>query len=353
MKIESYKKNGKTYYKFRISLGTDPSTGKQLKIRRSGFVSRLEAEKAYIKLREEAPRMARSNPTFEDVFKRLLDIKKFSSKESTLIKLDNLYKNHFKATLGGLKISTINSSMLQDTLIQLYSTYTSAHKMFSVVEQVFALAYRERLILENPCDFITKPKLKNKIKTDNFYTKDELNLFLEEAKKQLSHQWYVFFHLLAFSGIRRGEALALFWSDLNDNVLSINKTITFTSAGFAVDDTPKTNESNREILLDPITVDLLNSLEHESKFIFSNSKGSFITSSQPIRQLHKIKNIRYISPHGFRHTHCSLLFSAGASLSEVQERLGHKDIKTTLQIYNHVYKEDKQSALDKFITFMK
>lgn len=43
-----------------------------------------------------------------------------------------------------------------------------------------------------------------------------------------------------------------------------------------------------------------------------------------------------IIPHGFRHTHCSLLFESGASIKEVQERLGHKDIKTTMNIYAHV-----------------
>ncbi len=56
--------------------------------------------------------------------------------------------------------------------------------------------------------------------------------------------------------------------------------------------------------------------------------------------------------HGLRHTHCSLLFEAGASIKEVQERLGHTDVKTTMDIYTHVTKKTKASTLDKFEAYL-
>ena len=46
--------------------------------------------------------------------------------------------------------------------------------------------------------------------------------------------------------------------------------------------------------------------------------------------------LKHVTLHGFRHTHCSLLFEMGTPLEEVQERLGHTDIKTTMNIYTHV-----------------
>ena len=101
-------------------------------------------------------------------------------------------------------------------------------------------------------------------------------------------------------------------------------------------------------------VSLLNDLKgNDSEFIFANTKGSFMAHSQPVKQLHRIKGIRYISPHVLRHTHCSLLFSSGATIPEVQQRMGHEDVKTTLQIYNHMYKEDEEKALKNFINFIK
>lgn len=59
-----------------------------------------------------------------------------------------------------------------------------------------------------------------------------------------------------------------------------------------------------------------------------------------------------ITPHGFRHTHCSLLFESGASIKEVQERLGHKDIKTTMNIYAHVTPKSIKETGDRFAKFM-
>ncbi len=63
-------------------------------------------------------------------------------------------------------------------------------------------------------------------------------------------------------------------------------------------------------------------------------------------------NIPRITVHGFRHTHCSLLFEAGATPKQVQDRLGHKDITTTMNIYAHVTRNKKQEIADQFSDFM-
>ncbi|EOS7805521.1 tyrosine-type recombinase/integrase, partial [Enterococcus hirae] len=52
------------------------------------------------------------------------------------------------------------------------------------------------------------------------------------------------------------------------------------------------------------------------------------------------------------HTHCSLLFEAGLSIKEVQERLGHSDIHTTMNIYTHVTKKQKERSADKFAAYL-
>lgn len=65
------------------------------------------------------------------------------------------------------------------------------------------------------------------------------------------------------------------------------------------------------------------------------------------------KDMRKITPHGFRHTHASLLFEAGASMKQVQSRLGHSNIKTTMNVYTHVTKEGKEETADIFGDYMK
>lgn len=350
MKVESYKKRGETLYRFRVTLPAD-ETGKRRKVQQSGFKSKLEAEKALVKVKESRPKI-REIKTFDDAFQSFVDLKKFEVKESTIERMYSTYDNHFKDTLGRKRIDKISSQDLQNLIFQLYEKFQTPHKMILLVERVFKYAYKQRLIAENPCDFIVKPRIKPRQETDNFYTREELKEFLKCAERDLSFMWFVFFRLLAFSGMRRGEALALKRQDLDDRGIMICRTISRGHSGHIVSDTPKTDKSRRYILLDNLTINLLNKLDHNGEFIFSNSKGSFITPSQPVKKLHTVKGVRYISPHGFRHTHCSLLFSAGVSIPEVQQRLGHKDIKTTLNIYNHIYKEDAEQALQKFIDYM-
>ncbi|OEG15772.1 hypothetical protein BCR25_18670 [Enterococcus termitis] len=56
--------------------------------------------------------------------------------------------------------------------------------------------------------------------------------------------------------------------------------------------------------------------------------------------------------HGFRYTHCSLLFEAGATIKEVQDRLGHSDVQTTMNIYTHVSKEKKDYTARLFANYV-
>ena len=58
--------------------------------------------------------------------------------------------------------------------------------------------------------------------------------------------------------------------------------------------------------------------------------------------------LKEITTHGLRHTHCSLLFEAGAKIKEVQDRLGHGDVQTTMNIYAHVTKKVKAETIQKF-----
>nr|WP_240507191.1 tyrosine-type recombinase/integrase [Staphylococcus cornubiensis] len=59
-------------------------------------------------------------------------------------------------------------------------------------------------------------------------------------------------------------------------------------------------------------------------------------------------NFKWLKIHSFRHTHCSLLFEAGLSIQEVQDRLRHGDIKTTVAIYAHVIEKQRDQVAEKF-----
>ena len=92
----------------------------------------------------------------------------------------------------------------------------------------------------------------------NYYTKDELKTFLEYAEKHEKYKFYVLFRLLAFSGMRKSEALALTWNNINFDKaqITINKTLILTPQVEV--STPKTKNSNRIVFIDKKTLSILN-----------------------------------------------------------------------------------------------
>ncbi len=93
----------------------------------------------------------------------------------------------------------------------------------------------------------------------------------------------------------------------------------------------------------------------KDQLVFSNEKNEFLQPTKTrkwILQAQKKYHLKQITTHGLRHTHCSLLFEAGASIKEVQDRLGHSDIKTTMNIYTHVTQKAKEEAIQKFESYL-
>jgi integrase len=222
----------------------------------------------------------------------------------------------------------------------------------------------------NPIKLIRKPKVIQEVKEDddkNFYDKEELKVFLSMAEKLPNKRAYVYFRLLAFTGMRNGEALALKWSDVDivNKTLNINKGVSRKATGLYVH-TPKTPSSIRRISLDDKTIEVLMDFMEETNsekddLIFRNENNELLTQSKSRKWLiltqNKIdeerkENMKRITVHGFRHTHASLLFEAGASIKDVQVRLGHSDIQTTMDVYTHVSKAAKEQLAEKFNDFI-
>lgn len=91
------------------------------------------------------------------------------------------------------------------------------------------------------------------------------------------------------------------------------------------------------------------------QLVFSNEHNEYLQPTKTRKWIVKVQkkyNLKSITAHGLRHTHCSLLFEAGVSIKEVQDRLGHSDVQTTLNIYAHVSKEKKTSAIQKFVDYV-
>jgi integrase len=350
MKITPYKKNGKTYYKFQIRLG-----GKVT--RRAGFTSRNQAIYAYAQLQENYEDEKNGNIKYERMYEKFLEVYKTKVKESTFNATKSIFKLHILPIFGKTKIRDISPSQCQQFVISL-ADYVKGKEYYNQAKRVIDFAKKQRLVKENPFDFVILPKFKEGRKEFNFLSPEESYMVIDHHKK--SQYWYTLFRVLIYTGLRRGEILALTWSDIDfkNREISITKTLTIGEDKKVILSSPKAKASIRVIDIDEETLIELEKLKLKSKsdIVFPNTKGKYARLSNIQDKLHKackdlgIKNVRV---HDLRHTHASLLFASGADVKYVQNRLGHEKIETTLNIYIHVTKDRREENLINFAEYMK
>nr|WP_279403966.1 tyrosine-type recombinase/integrase [Secundilactobacillus kimchicus] len=91
------------------------------------------------------------------------------------------------------------------------------------------------------------------------------------------------------------------------------------------------------------------------QLVFATSKNTFKSLNTPAKWLNSIikkHGLKKMTVHGFRHTSASLLFMAGATIKEVQTRLGHDDAETTLNVYTHVTKQMDNQTAEKLASYL-
>lgn len=378
--ITSYQnKYGKTLYMFRVYLGVDELTGKTKTTTRRGFKTKKEAELALSKIKiqvsERTYRSSRAE-TYQEVYDLWIVQYEKTVEESTFVKTVGYFKNHILPSMGNYRIEKINIAVCQKHYDEWATKVKKARTIKSYAKKVLDFAIVHGYIENNPFNHVetkVKQAYVDPIDEDeeNFYSRDELVTFLKHAEIHSDYKAYALLRLIAYTGMRKSEALALTWNDLNlvDNELTINKAIGRGKNTQLYLKSTKTGKA-RTIKIDETTVSTLkewkklqiqkyfkfgfNTLQ-KSQLIFSNKDNTFIQPGQVQKWMYSVQNkfsLKKVSPHGLRHTHCSLLFEAGASIKEVQDRLGHSDVKTTLDIYTHVTKKAKEGAIQKFVSYL-
>lgn len=379
--IQKYKnKKGKQLYKFKIYLGTDPITNKQITTTRRGFTSIKSAKSAARKLQTEFEEQGWGSDNTNDIrtFQQLFDVwfenYQLSVKKSTATDSWQIYERYIKPKFGSSNIQRINVLFCQKCVNYWYKNYREARHIKNTVSQILRYGISLEVIDENPMAKVTLPRpLPKRDNSNNFYSKNELKHFFDSLNDIGDLRYIAFFRFLAYTGVRKSEALALQWKDFNfkNNTVKISKTIYYDARlKQVIVQEPKTKSSNRVLDLDPKTVSIMQSwrADQQKRFIkiginVMNAKQYVFTQEKSNRLLvpnsvndwlkwiYKKYPQKKITVHGFRHTHASLLFEAGATIKEVQERLGHSNSKTTLDIYTHVVKEKKKETALKFADF--
>ncbi|WP_205272275.1 tyrosine-type recombinase/integrase [Lactococcus taiwanensis] len=357
MEIKAYKKkNGTTAYKFKAYIGK--KNGKSQYAEKSGFKTKADARAALHSIQEEIDNPTPKNAmTFKEFYDEWLLVYEKSVQNSTYYKTTRAFEKHVLPVLGNTSLSDFTPLELQNFRNDLSEKLKFARKLFGMVRKVFNHAVLLGYIQANPAAAVTSQGIKKKVKEKkDFYDTDELRDFLGLVEKTNDIKKIALFRVLAFTGIRKGELLALEWKDYRKSTLDINKAVSHSPVGYET--LPPKANSNRLLSLDKKTCKILDALHQtypKSTRIFESENGGMLSPSKPRKWLLEIikdKNIEPIRIHAFRHTHASLLFESGMSLKQVQYRLGHADLKTTMNIYTHITKFAKDKIGQQFSDYI-
>ena len=270
-------------------------------------------------------------------------------------------------------------------------------KTRNVISSVLRTAAEWEIIDRNPCDRVhlqgesTAEKLK-------FFTPEQVAVFLDyieqpysvkikghdrvddtgiaynvsnyETKKTVPEQLRVLFNLAVYTGMRKGELLALQWSDIDfsADVVSVSKAVTLAD-GKPVIKAPKTKTSHRLVSIPHSLTERLRRLRTDqlryrllvgdywqgSEWLFTQDNGSQMNYSTPYQAMQDIirryninkaqsDQLPLIPFHGLRHTSATLLIASKQDLKTVSSRLGHAQTSTTMNIYAHALQESDRKA---------
>lgn len=292
-------------------------------------------------------------------------------KASTLERYKRVINRYLIPELGAIKLQDLRPSHVQGLYTSLLTRSTVTGNALSpqtvtLIGAVLKKAIKyavdvDGLIAVNPVNRVPLPKGKGTIPTP--WSIQELNTFLEVAR---SHRLFFFFRLSAFTGARRGELLALRWSDFDGRAITISKNRLM--AGNEVIEQNSTKggtNGQRRVPLDRETIELfsvhrVNQLKErmalgenwqETGYVFVQENGLPLYPHTPSDLFKKLLNKAGLRPtrlHDQRHLHATELLRLGEPLHVVANRLGHRDAMVTATIYAHVSDQQAETASSTF-----
>ena len=233
---------------------------------------------------------------------------------------------------------------------------TTVRSLHLMLHSALERAVKERLILRNPTEDCIAPKAQ-KIEMQ-ILPPEHIKDYLEAADRR---GLLPMFYLELVSGLRKGELVALQWSDLDEAncTISVSKQASWDTEHQLILSRPKTGNSIREVSIPQDAVELLKQehAKHPSNpWMFPSGRTGEMYHPDSVVTLHKriLKDagLEHIRFHDLRHTFATLALQNGVDVKTVSSMLGHYDAGFTLRTYTHVTRQMQQKAAEKMGSFM-
>lgn len=314
--------------------------------------------------------------TFDEWAKYWL-IGKRQDTSSTQYNLLNSRARIWVEALSGIPMNQIKFFQLQSILFTIVNknpytgkpmTRKTAKEYIQVVRSIFEFAIDNRAVEFNPTRKLRPPQDTIESKTRRALTETERRWVME-----FDHRAKPSAMLMMLSGLRRGEATALQWSDISfeNKTISVSKSYNFKTKEMK----PLKNGKARTVFVPQVLIDYLKTLPRDSVYVLTTRKGTMMTEDAWKRLYQSYMsdlNLHYglhdeiskyapkqkpmvitpFTPHELRHTFCTILFDAGVDVLTAQEQMGHSDPKITMDIYTHLSQKHMDRQIDKLNLFL-
>lgn len=313
-----------------------------------------------------------NNVTVEEWVNKWLE-KKMSPKlaEQSMIRLEGLFRNHLLPVLGDFKLQDLTQSLLEQKYAEIFQkkakktgrdyaedtySHSTVNSLSSSFKKCLQYAVDKGILQKNPHEGVELHKLRPPKKIDAYELEDHKKI-VEYTRN--NGQLYWIYYLLIATGMRFGEAVALTWADVNlkKRTIKINKTSVELHGSPIIQPHPKTSAGNRTISIPENVADFLKevkkSLDPDLNYrnlVIPNTRYNVVTSANTNRRWKKvcaILDIPYQGVHSLRHTWATRALEKGVDVKTVSVMLGHKNVITTMNIYQDVLAAHKASAADK------
>lgn len=352
--VEQFK-NPLTLKYMRVSITMDKETNTTRKLAQQTLNKRIEE-----KLRHLEDGQIKEGVTFGELIEEFDNYYQQTVKPSTFASWKRLKACILKNFDSNILVSKITNKHLTNTLeAMIYQRgYNNAYvsQIKSKINQLMRHAYRHDYTAAPIGQLEINWKRNNSAKSieDKYLDDDEVKQVLEAVRAiNPVHADVLMWQYL--TGMRIGEVLALqvknVFLENGKWFVKIDCTLEYSykrKSEFTISNTPKTQSSNRTILLPDKAVKIyrqysLNKQPDDVLFSIETKTGAFLHPLSMDNQLKKIQKAldlpKPLSTHIFRHTHASKLAELGVPIELISKRLGHKDSAITRQIYLHVTKK--------------
>ena len=278
-----------------------------------------------------------------------LEIRAPHIKPKTLCDYRQTVDCYIRPTPGKTLLSRLEPARIERLLVSCHDRPRTAQKVHLRLSQALALGVRWGWLSHNPCDRVDRPRYRARRK--ELWTPAQLRLFLDGTR---DHWLGPLWTLLAYSGIRLGEALALEWSDVDlaQGRIVVTKTVQRIKGDWVTTE-PKTRAGMRVVTLPSEAVTALRRQAERrvasgaGALVFMGERGLPLghgTVDHAMQRACKQLGLPPMTPHGLRHLHASLLLAQGLPIPSVSQRLGHANSTVTMAVYAHALNQDDSQA---------